>query len=108
MISMDQKGQIGFLIIGVLLVVILLPAVIISVFPVAKILFQIFSIFMIYSLVKNYLGPGMISILISGVLIWFLVFKYPTLWATIWFFQLLLGVQILSIVTFGIGMSARR
>ena len=104
---MNARGNMAIIIVLALLVIAIVPGVLITFIPQLKILFQIYAIFMIYSIIRGYLGPGIITIVISAVLIWFLVFKYPGIFASLWVFQLSLGVQFMSIIIWGIGTSKR-
>ena len=100
---MDEKGNVViFLLIGFVIIA-LFPPLLMHFVPAAGILFQILMIFIIYSTVRGYLGQGKMSIIVSAVLIYFLVFKYRDITATLWFFQILLSVQWLSVVIWGIG-----
>lgn len=105
---MNEKGNLLFFLFIGLIVIALLPPVIFAIWPPAKLLFQIFSIFMIYSLVRGYLGSGSLTLIVSSVFIWFLVFKYTTIFAALWLFQLLLALSFISVVIWGIGTSLPR
>lgn len=97
---------IALIIIG-FLVVLILPPIILAIFPYAKLLFQIAMIFMIYVNVKTFIGEGPMSLIISGILIYFLVFKYTAITASLWVFQLLLGLQFFSVIIWGIATQMR-
>lgn len=105
---MNQSGNVVLIIIAGIAAIMVIPWIVLTVFPPAKLLFQILMAFIIFSTVRGYVGEGAISWIISGVLIYFLVFKYAEITATLWVFQLLLMVQFFSVVIWGIGMSARR
>lgn len=95
---MNDKGNIGLIVIIVIALIAIIPGIVVTLFPPVKILFQIFAVFMLYNLVRGMIGPGLPAILISAVLIWFLAFKYPGIFAAVWTFQTLLGLQFMSMV----------
>lgn len=105
---MDNKGNIILIIIAAIIGIMLLPPLVMAIWPPAKLLFQIMMIFMIYSLVRGYLGAGPLTIIISGILIWIMVFKYTAILASLWVFQMLLGVQFFSIIIWGVGTQLRK
>jgi len=102
-LSNDEKGNIVLIIIAGILAILIIPPIILAVFPPAKILFQILAIFIIYSIVRGYLGGGPLTLIISAVLIYFLVFKYTYLFASAYIFQTLLGVQFMSVTIWSLG-----
>lgn len=104
---MDERGNIIILIAIGILIIIILPPIVMVIWPPAKFIFQIAMIFILYSIVRGYLGTGPLTLIVSAVLIWFLVFKYTYIFASIYVFQLLLGVQFLSVVIWGIGTQLR-
>ena len=103
---MDEKGNIIFIIIGMLIFILAVP-VIMHVFPYAGLVFQIIMIFIIYTMVRGYLGEGIMSIIVAAVLIYFLVFKYRDLTATVWVIQIMLSVSFFSVIIWGIGTRIR-
>ena len=105
---MDNKGNIILIILAAILGIMLLPPLVMAIWPPAKLLFQIMMIFMIYSIVRGYLGAGPLTIIISGILIWIMVFKYTAILASLWAFQMLLGVQFFSIIIWGVGTQLRK
>ena len=104
---MNQSGNlIIFVAIG-FLALLILPYVIFQIFPVARILFQIIAIFMIYATVRGYLGNNVISIVVTAIFIYFLVFKYADIFASVWFLTTLLTFGFGSVVMWGIGTRVR-
>jgi hypothetical protein len=83
--------------------ILIIPPIILAVFPPAKILFQILMIFIIYSIVRGYLGGGPLTLIISAVLIYLMVFKYTYIFASLYIFQTLLGVQFMSVTIWSLG-----
>ncbi len=99
---MNQHGNIIlFLFLGIAAILVL-PPIVLYMFPAAKYLFQLIMVFTVYAMVRGYIGEGMITLLITGVLVYFLVFKYPLVTSSVWVFQLLLGVGFTSVVMWGI------
>ncbi len=104
---MDAKGNVVLYILIAIPLILILPALIMELFPEAKILFQIISVFMIYMLVRGYLGDGPLTIIVSAALIYFLIFKWFLLFSVAFTFQTLLSVQVFSVVIWGIGTRLR-
>ena len=104
---MNQKGNIIIFLLIAFAVVLLLPPLLITVFPPAKYLFALIMIFVIYSTVRGYLGDGILTLLISGILVYFLVFKYLLITSSLWVFQILLAVGFGSVIMWGIGSRFR-
>lgn len=104
---MNEKGNILLIILGAFLVLLLIPILLTTVFWQVKLIAQIIFIFIIYSTVRGFMGPGSISLIISAVLIYFLVFKYFEIALSLYIFQLLLGLQFLSVVVWGLGTRLR-
>ncbi len=100
---MDSKGSVILYILIAIPLVLILPPLLMELIPEAKILFQIISIFMIYMLVRGYMGDGPLTIIISAMLIYFLVFKWFFFFSVAFMFQLLLSIQVFSVIIWGIG-----
>ncbi|MEK6821296.1 MAG: hypothetical protein AABY11_02775 [archaeon] len=83
---MNAKGN---LIIGVLFIIailLLIPFIISSVIPGADLVLKVVLIFSIYSFVTQMLqNNGSLTLLITGVLVYFMVFKYGDIFASLWF-----------------------
>lgn len=107
---MNQSGNI-LVTIGLILAafvgIALLPPLIMKMFPLADLLFRIVMVFLIFSIVRGYLGEGIMTWVISGVLIYFLVIKYAYFTASVYVLQILLGVGFASVIIFGLGMPRR-
>lgn len=104
---MNQSGNIIVFIILGFIGIALLPPLIMKIFPLADILFRILMVFIIFSIVRGYLGEGLMTWIISGVLIYFLVWKYAYLTASVYVLQMLLGVGFASVIVWGIGTRLR-
>jgi hypothetical protein len=103
---MNEQGNILFIIAGMLIFILAVP-LIMHVFPFAGLVFQIMMIFIIYSMVRGYLGQNIMSLVVSAVLIYLLVFKYRDLTATVWVVQIMLSVSFFSVIIWGIGTRMR-
>ena len=95
---MNSQGNVLIFILIAFAVVLLIPPVIITIFPPAKYLFALIMVFMVFSTVRAYLGDGIPTWIISGILIYFLVFKYLLVTSSLWVFQILLGVGFGSVI----------
>ncbi|HLC92101.1 MAG TPA: hypothetical protein VJH23_00135 [archaeon] len=105
---MNQKGHIILIIIAAFIVLAIIPVVITSVFWPAKILMQIIMIFTLYTTVRGFLGSGTPTLVISAILIYFMVFKYFEIFLSLYILQLLLGLQFLSVIIWGLGTTMRK
>ena|SRR3989338_3837301 len=102
-LNADKRANVGLAVIIGILIVLIIPPIIISVFEPARILFQLFSIFLVYSTIRMYLGPGALTIIISAFFIYFLVFKYTLIFASLWVFQFLLMLNFTGVIIWGLG-----
>jgi hypothetical protein len=100
---MNQSGVLFllFALIAFVVVGVILPWVLFMLFPQALLLFQVIMIFTIYFTVRSYLGDGIISLLLTGIFIYFLVFKYPEITASLWVFQIIFGFGVFSAIFWG-------
>lgn len=98
----ERGNVVVFIVIG-FIVVLLIPPLIIKVFPAAAILFQVIMIFTIFTTVRQYIGDGMPTYIISGILIYFLVFKYLDITSSLFVFQMLMMFGFTSAILWGIG-----
>jgi len=100
---MNQKGDaLPFIILGLVGLALLVPLIMWA-FPYADILMRIILIFLIFTIVKGYLGDGTLTLIISGVLIYFLAFKYAYIASTAYVLYILMGFSFLSVIVWGIG-----
>ncbi|MFH1663639.1 MAG: hypothetical protein ABH986_02430 [archaeon] len=89
---MNQKGGLIMIILILFVIVAILPWVLMSIVPQAKILVQLILVFTLYTTVRGYLGSGPLTLIISGILIYILVIKYAAVSAGA--FSLMIVVQI--------------
>jgi hypothetical protein len=94
----------------VICLIVLGPAVLISLSPGLKLLFQIVASVIILSWVRNTVGPGMISLVISAILIYIFVFTLPALTASMWALYMVMGLGLWSMIFWGMPLifSSRR
>lgn len=100
---MGERGNVVLFIILGFVGILILPPLIMYLFPEAKLIFQLLMVFIIYSTVRGYLGAGTLTLVVSAVLIYFLAFKYIEITASLWVFQFLLMFGFTSVVVWGIG-----
>jgi hypothetical protein len=101
---MNQRGNLAIIILMSFLVLALLPPLIMMFFKPADLLMRLILIFMIFSTVRSYLGSNVMSLIISGALIYLLVIKHAYITASLYvFFYILLGFQFLSVIIWGLG-----
>ena len=106
--KIGRKGHIIIIILIAFVVLAFLPVLITSVFWPAKVLMQVIMIFTIYTTVRGLLGSGTLTLIVSAILIYFMVFKYFEVFLSLYILQLLLGLQFLSVVIWGLGTTLRR
>ncbi len=93
----DEKGFFllqGTLIEGTIIVIIcvmLLPTIITLFIPQFDWIFKLVLIFSIYSFVRGFLGDSSLTLLLSGILIYFMAFKYGEIFTSLWFISVILG-----------------
>jgi hypothetical protein len=90
------------LLIIVLAAVVLLPMLAITLSPELKLLFQVAAAIMIYSWVRNTVGPGILSFGIAGVLIYIFVFLLPQLTLGMYMIWTFMGLGLFSVVFWGL------
>ncbi len=100
---MNSRGNIILIILAAFVVIAIAPVLLSSVFWEVKLLSQIIMIFVIYTTVRGFMGSGMHVILISAVLIYFLVFKYFEIALSLYIFQVLVSLQFISVIVWGLG-----
>ena len=86
----------------ILAAIIIGPMVLINIFPLAKVLFQLAAVVMIYSWIKSFLGPGMLTYAISGILIYIFVIVLPEAALGIWLIMNIFGLGIWSMIFWGL------
>ena len=105
---MNQSGNLIFFILIAFVVLALIPPVIMIIFPLADIIIRIILALMIFMMIRGYLGDGIPTLVVSGVLIYFLVIKWAYFTASAYILYFLLGLSFLSVIVWGIGMNLRK
>ena len=100
-LSMNQKGNFILIAIGIMIGIIILLPISMYLFQPIDIIVKIMLIFVIFSTVKGYLGNGVLTLIISGILIYFLVIKWWWVGATGFFAITLASFGLFSIITWG-------
>jgi len=98
---MNEKGNFILIALGLMIAVIVLVPILMIIFPPIDIIIKIILVFVIYRTVQGYLGNGVLTLIISCILIYFLVLKWWWVGATGWFAITLFGMGIFSIITWG-------
>jgi len=101
---MRGQGFAGWL--GLFLVLILLPYILIGWRPEFKYVFMLLITLAIYNFVRNFFGDGILTIGITGIFFYLLVWKHFWTFSAIWWIYSLLAMGILSTlgwtyITFG-------
>lgn len=91
--SLKQRGQRGNLVVGTLLVILglaLLPFIIKIAFPQIDLVYKVVLIFAIYQFVTQMLqNNSTLALLITGILVYFMVFKYGDIFTSLWFLSII-------------------
>jgi len=96
----EKGGLILFILLAMGALLILLPLSM-SIFQPIDILVRIILLFVIFTTVRGYLGPGVISIIVSGILIYFLVFKWWWIGAIGWWGLTLMSLGFIGVIVWG-------
>ncbi len=89
------RAQKGNLILGTIIVIALLmlvPFILKAVFPPLDLVFKLILIFAVYSFVRGFLGDTSLTFLVTGILVYFMAFKYGDIFTSLWFISLILGL----------------
>ncbi len=106
--GMGQGGHIILIILAAFVVLAIIPVVVTSLFWPAKIIMQVIMIFTLYTTVRGFLGSGTLVLIVSAILIYFMVFKYFEIFLSLYILQLLLGLQFLSVIIWGLGTTMKK
>src|SRR3989338_8595760 len=105
---MNERGAIPLIIFLVLAFVLALPAIIMELFPIVKLLFQVMMAFLLYAIVRTYLGSSPLTLIITAILVYVLVFKYTYITSAAWIFQTILMFAGFSVMIWVLGLSLRK
>jgi hypothetical protein len=101
---MNNNGGV-ILVIGIVLGLIILSSIsvpiLMKVFPPLDLIVKIILIFVIITMVRGYLGSSIMTLIISGILIYFLILKWWWITSSVWFFTTLLTFGLLSLFVWG-------
>ncbi|MCD6434220.1 MAG: hypothetical protein J7L14_01255 [Candidatus Diapherotrites archaeon] len=97
---MNSRGFIWIILLIFVLIAIAVP-VVMHLFKPADIILRIILIFVIFTTVRSYLGNGILSLIVSAILIYYLVFKWWFVFAPLYVLYILLGLQFLSVIIWG-------
>ena len=98
---MNQRGNFLILIFALLIgSVVILPILMVA-FPPIDIIVRIILVFSIFMTVRGFLGNGVLTILISGILIYFLVIKWWWIGASGWMAITLATMGIFGVIMWG-------
>ncbi|MFH0905963.1 MAG: hypothetical protein V1824_01335 [archaeon] len=100
-------GMIPKILLVLLLVMLSLPLMMMS-FPIVKYVVAVIIGFFIYELVVGSLGEGVLSYLITGVLLYFIVFKYLLFSASLMMIYVLLTVGGTSVIIWGLARFSKK
>ncbi len=99
--TINEKGNFIFIALALMIgLVIILPVLMVA-FPPLNIIVRIMLVFVIFTTVRGFLGNGVLTIIISGILIYMLVIKWWWIGATGWFAITLATFGLFGIVTWG-------
>jgi hypothetical protein len=100
--GLGQRGLFeGTLIEGtiiVLVILLLVPIVITFFVPQFDLVFKLVLILGIYSFVRGFLGDSTLTFLVSGILIYFMAFKYGEIFTSLWFVSVILGFGLSNLI----------
>lgn len=98
---MNEKGNMLIVIVFLLIGIVVLLPLLMAVFPPLDIIVRIILVFSIFMTVRNFLGNGVLTIIISGILIYFLVIKWWWIGASGWMAITLASLGVFGVVVWG-------
>lgn len=101
---MNQNGNVILLmatIIGLIILTSISLPVIMKLIPGVDLIVKIILIFIIFTTVRGYMGNGVLSLVITAILVYFLVLKWWWIASSVWFFTLLLSFGLISVYVWG-------
>jgi len=101
LLNANTRGMLIPIILLIMVGIVVLVPVAMIVFKPMDIIVKIIVIFMIFMTVRGYLGNGIPTLAISGILIYFLVFKWWWVGAMGMFFVTLLSIGFFGVVVWG-------
>ncbi|MEM4662515.1 MAG: hypothetical protein QXM75_00660 [Candidatus Diapherotrites archaeon] len=106
---MKQKGiHLMVLIFIALIVLLLLPPIVMSLFKPADLLIRLILTILIFATVRSILGSNALTLIISGVLVYILVIKHAYITASLYIFLfVLLAYNFIAAVMWGLAQIRR-
>ena len=105
---MNEKGNLLILIVlGIIVSVVILP-IAMKVFWPIDIIVRIMLVFVIIQTVRGYLGNSVLTLLVCGILIYFLVIKWWWIAESSWIFLTLLSFGFFGVIVWGIGTTMKK
>jgi hypothetical protein len=101
-LALIPAGMLLPVLLGVLALVVFVPIVAITFSPELMLLFQIAAAIMVFSWVRNILGPGILSFGVAGVLIYIFVFILPQFTLGLYVVWTFMGFGLFSAVFWGL------
>ncbi len=98
---MNDKGVVLYILGVAFLIVFVMPFLLMHFYSMSKILFQVILVFSIIGYVRQMGLDGALMWIVSGVLIYFIVFKYITLFTSLYVLMLLMGFGFTSAIMWG-------
>jgi hypothetical protein len=98
---MNNKGVILYILGVAFVIIVVLPFLLMHFYSMSKILFQGILVFSIIGYVRQMGLDGALMWIVSGVLIYFIVFKYITLFTSLYVLMLLMGFGFTSAIMWG-------
>ena len=104
---MNNNGNLLLLILFAMIAVVFLLPVLMYLSPVINIIIRIILVFLIITTVRGYLGSSIITLIISGVLIYFLVIKLWWVGASVSFAIMLMAFGVFGVIVWGLGTTLK-
>ena len=101
---MNQQGNLIMILtvaIGSIILASISLPVLMKIFPPIDLIVKIIIIFVLFTTVRGYLGTNVLSLIITGILIYFLVLKWWWVASSVWFFTILLSFGLISLFVWG-------
>ena len=105
---MNENGNLLIIVaLAIIGFIVLLPIAMYTFQPL-DIIVRIILVFVIITTVRGYLGNGILTLFVSGILIYFLVIKWWWVGAMGWFTITLLSIGFLGVIVWGFGTTLRK
>lgn len=104
---MNSKGNLILLIIIAIVGSVVVLPLLMTVFEPLNIIVRIILAFTIITTVRGYLGNGALTIIVSGILIYFLVIKWWWVASPVWLFIIFMSLNIFGMIVWGLGTTLR-